>query len=288
MGTSGSSSGSGSNTPLVPSWLENGDDGPLPCSNDGDAPEGDEQNQLDTEPKVKPPLPLPAPSERFRGARTNFSRFAGSGGNDTRALRRAIRDYVRSGTGGSRTAVKRMGTSRTAASNALGVFRSIRRDGVRNTLRRLNLEELAGRSVQDVFLGLTEVICEDGGSIDEATARDAWLETIAELDQFGIDDLDNLSPEQVSEMFLSFISNSIETRLYQEIGVNGFKYADSLGGIDGFNSQLSDYIARGVRDSFQHDLSVLSNMTDQKIRDIVDSTYKDAWDLLQAWGDAEE
>lgn len=288
MGTSGSSSGSGSNTPLVPSWLDGGDSAPLPGGNDGQDGNDQGQHGADTETQPRAPLPPIAPPERFRSARTNFSRFAGSGGSDGRALRRAVRDYARSGTGGSGNAVRRMGSSRAAASKALGLFRGIQRDGVQEILRRLNLEELAGRGAQDVFLGLTDVVCQDGGSIDEAIARDAWLETIADLAEYGIDDLDALTPEQIGEVFLSFIAHSIETLLYQEIGVNGFKFAENLDDIDGFDRQLRDYIERGVRDSFQGDLSDLSNKTDQDIRTIVDKTYRDAWDLLQVWGDSEQ
>ena len=107
-----------------------------------------------------------------------------------------------------------MPPSRAAAGRALGVLRALQRDGVQKTLRRIDLQNLSGRSVQDIFTGLTEVVCQDGGSIDEAIARDAWLETIAELDQFGIDNLDTLTDEQVQEPFLSFVAHSIEARLY--------------------------------------------------------------------------
>ncbi len=293
MGTSGSSSGSGSNTPLVPSWLDGADTSPLPGGDGSQALPGegaDDQGQppADQSNDVRAPLPPAAQPERFRSARTNFSRFAGSGGSDGSALRRAVRDYVRSGTGGSGNAARRMGPSRTAASKMLGVFWGIQRDGAQETLRRLNLENLSGGGVQEVFIGLTEVICHDGGPIDEAIARDAWLETIATLDQFGINDLDALSTEQIQEIFLSFIAHTVEARLYQEIGVNGFTFAEDLDDIRGFDEQFRDYIERSVRDSFAEDLTQLSGMSDQQVREVVDSTYRDAWDLLQTLGDQEE
>lgn len=293
MGTSGSSSGSGSGTPLVPSWLDEPGSEPLP-GNGGQAPPGDDTDgespdgQQDTQdPEPKPPVPPPPLSERFRGARTNFSRFAGSGGADRSALRRAVRDYIRSGTGGSKNAVRRMAPSSATASRALGVFRGLQRDGMQETLRRLNLQKLSGRSVQDIFTGLTEVVCQDGGSIDEAIARDAWLETIAELDQFGIGNIDALTDEQVTELFLSFIAHSIESRLYQEIGVNGFKFSDDLDDIEAFDRQFRDYIERSVRDSFSGDMSQLSDMSDDDIRHVVDTTYLEAWELLEQLGDRE-
>ncbi|MCP4471413.1 MAG: hypothetical protein GY815_12155 [Gammaproteobacteria bacterium] len=292
MGTSGSSSGSGSGTPLVPSWLGGGDSGALPGGDDPPTPDGNDGDDDQGTPQSpdsnpKPPIPPVAAPERFRSARTNFSRFAGSGGSDGRALRRAVRDYVRSGTGGSANAVRRMGTARSAASNALGVFRGIQRDGVQETLRRLNLQSFAGRPIQDIFVGLTEVICQDGGTIDEAITRDAWLETIASLEQFDIEDSDALSADQIQEVFLSFVAHTVEARLYQEIGVNGFKFSEDLQDIEGFDKQFRDYIERSVRDSFACDLSDMADFSDNEIRDIVDKTYLDAWDLLETLGDRE-
>jgi hypothetical protein len=292
MGTSGSTSGSGSGTPLVPTWLDEPSAELLPGDDIQLAPDGDSDNgdQLQSDGKgsdQRPSIPVPPTPERFRNARANFSRFASSGGGNRSALRKAVRDYVRSGTGGRQNAVKRMATSRRSAGNALGVFRGLQRDGTRETLRRLNLESLSGKSVQDIFLGLTEVICQDGGSLDEAIARDAWLETIADLEQLAIDDLDALTTEQISELFLTFVAHSIEARLYQEIGVNGFKFADDLEDIEGFDRQFRDYIERSVRDAFSSDISELSTMSNQDIMKIVDKTYLDAWELLELLGDRE-
>lgn len=284
MGTSGSSSGTGSGKPLVPSWLDEPDSGPLP-GGDGDGSQDGQQDDQNDGPK--PAMPAPAPGEPFRSARTNFSRFAGSGGSDRRALRRAVRDYIRNGAGGSKNAVRRMATSRAAAGRALGVLRGLQSFGMQETLRRLNLAQLSGGSVQDIFIGLTEVVCQDGGSIDEAIARDAWLETIAELDQFGIDDLDALTEGQVGELFLNFIAHSIEARLYQEIGVNGYEQCDNLDDIDAFDKQFRDYIERSVRDSFSGDMTGLSEMSDEEIRQVVDTTYREAWELLEQLGDRE-
>lgn len=275
MGTSGSSSGPGSNTSLVPTWLD-----------EPDAGDAGQQGAQDAGPRpvIQPALLL----ARFQGARRNFSTFAGSGGNDRGALRRAVRDYVRSGTRGSGRAMRRMGTSRVAAGEMLGILRGLQRDGVDATLRRLNLENLVGRPVTDVFLGLTDVICRDGGSIDEGIARDAWLETITELDRLGIDDLDSLSTEQIQEVFLTFVAHAIKTRLFQDIGTNGLRMAADLSAIEAFESQFRDYIRRAVRDAFSSDLTRLPDLSDREIANVVDETYRNAWELLEVWGDIEE
>lgn len=291
MGTSSSSGGSRPTTPLVPTWLDDLAPEPLPDqaaavdpNHVNDDPSGaDVSGAEDAAPR--PPVEPPPEPDRFRRARADFSRFAGSGGADSRALRRAVKDYVRSGAGGSRSAVKRLGHSRTAAINTLGILRSIQRDGVQATLLYLNLGRLVGSSPADVFLGITEVVCRDGSSLDEAIARNAWLNTVSEIDQLGIIDLESLTVEQIHEIFLSFIAHAIEALLFHEIGINGFRYAGELGRIESFQEQLRNYIQRAVRDSFHGDLRSLSSMSDADIRVIVDKTFQEAWELLELWGD---
>jgi hypothetical protein len=167
----------------------------------------------------------------------------------------------------------------------LGVLQDFQRDGASQTLMSLNLGDLVGRPLEDVFIGLTDVICGDGGSIDEGIAREAWLETIAELYGLDVTDPSALSPDQMRDIFLAFIAHSVVGRLLQDIGANGFKFAADLAGIAAFDAQLKNYIRRSVRDSFSGDLSTPTALSDRQIRTIVDQTYQEAWDLLVAQGD---
>lgn len=286
MGTSGSSNGPNPRTPLVPSWLGDGP-GMGPADGGDQSPTDGDQPEAPRHPQPLPPLPPKPPPDRFRTPRRNFSAFAGSGGRDVGALRRAVRDYVRSGTRGSGNATRRMGTSIATARGVLGVLRDFQREGIDSTLRRLNLGDLVGRPLEDVFVGLTDVICGDGGSIDEGIAREAWLETVAEVENIDVITTTPTSPEQTRDIFLTFIAHSIVGRLLQDIGANGFKFAADLSGIEAFDAQLKTYIRRSVRDSFTSDLSAPATLSDRRIRTIVDQTYREAWDLLVAQGDEE-
>lgn len=285
MGTSEASRGPSSSSSLVPTWLDEPEDdsnlsGIITSPGDDGLEDPSDQNDISTRPPIEPP-PLP---HRFRASRRNFSTFARSGGSNRSALRRAVRDYVRTGTRGSKRASRRMGASRTTARRLLGTFRGFQRDGVDATLRRLDLTNLVGRPAVDIFLGITSVICRDGGSIDEGIARDAWLETIIDLLQLGIENLDGLSTDQVQEIFLTFVSHAIQTRLFQDIGINGIRMAEDLSAVEAFEEQFRDYIRRGVRDAFGLDLSRLANLSDQEIWKIVDETYQNSWEILEAWG----
>ena len=295
MGTSSRSGGPASNSSLVPTFLEEPAPGPLPGAADPGAEEdGDPGDEAigDGEPAEAPPPrpPIEAPPEpaRFQTARGNFTRFARSGGNDRGALRRAVSDYVRSGARGGSNAMRRMGSARATAANVLGVLRGFERDGVEATLRQLKLGRLVGKPADEVLAGLTEVVCADGGSIDEGIARDAWLETVSELERLGIENLDALSADQTREFIFAFIAHSIETRLFQDIGTNGLGAAADVASIEAFERQFRDYIRRSVRDSFSTDLGPLADRTDDQIREIIDRTYREAWELLDLWGDVEE
>jgi hypothetical protein len=180
-----------------------------------------------------------------------------------------------------------MAVSRAAARGALGVFRGIQRDGIETTLRRLNLRDLVGRPLTEVFLSLTDIICPDGGSIDEGIARDAWIETVAGLDDLGLAQGTDLSPEQMQEVFLAFVAHSIEARVFQDVGVNGIQIAPDLAAIEAFESQLRSYIRRSVRDSFTGDLANLPRFSDKQIQTVVDKTYDEAWQLLLTIGEAQ-
>jgi hypothetical protein len=71
------------------------------------------------------------------------------------------------------------------------------------------------------FLRLPDLVCPDGGPIDEGVALDAWLETVAGLEAMGVSDPATLSPAQMREVFIEFIVHSIEARIFPGRGSQG-------------------------------------------------------------------
>ena len=207
MGTSNAYGGPGGGTPLVPTWL--GSDGPAlappvpPPPANAPAPDG-APAPVPTPPAL-PPIPDAAAADRFTMARNNLSRFATSGGADRASLGRAVSQYVSTAAGGSRTAAQRMGASRVAGANLLNFLSNATVNGPREALRALNLQSLAGRPIEEVFLGLMDYVCQgqDGGTVDEGIAREAFIETITELAENGITDIDALTADQMQTIFNS-------------------------------------------------------------------------------------
>lgn len=285
MGTSSAFTGQSGSTPLIPSWL--GNEGSPPTSPDGALPpNGVPPAQLPTLP-VRQPVPPLADPTRFSAARGNFSRFASSGGNDRRALGRAVSQYVSSSSGGARTAAVRMGSARGAGSRMLGFLSDAARRGATEALRALNLGELAGRPIEEIFLGLADYVCPDGGTIDEGIAREAFIETIAELAGAGITDLDGLTLDQMQTVFELYATNAIEARLCNDIGLKLVILPSDSRQAARVEAQLKDFIRRAVADSLTRARAAAASLTPDLVLAFVGGIYEQAFGILQIMGNAE-
>jgi hypothetical protein len=285
MGTSNAYGGAGGGTPLIPSWLQGDGSGQA-----GDAVPPD----YGAPPPAVPPAPAPrlvvpaaGASDRFTGARSSFSRFASSGGNDRRSLGRSVSHYVSTSAGGSHRAAQRMGSSRGAGEGLVRFLNDARANGVREALRALNLESLAGRPIEEVFAGLADYICPEGGSIDEGIARDAFIETIADLARVGITDIDALTPAQIQTVFELYATHAIEARLCNDIGTKVVTLPADPRAAARVEAQLRDFIQRGVSDAMNASGVNIQALAPDAVTGFVTTVYQSAFEILQTMGDAE-
>lgn len=282
MGTSNSNRGAGGGTPLIPSWLGSGDgDGMFPADNE---PDGVPPGPV---PPPLPPIPLPAAADRFTAARSNFSRYARSGGSDRASLGRAVSKYVSTAAGGSRAATQRMGASRAAGSKLLGFLSDVATRNPREALRTLNLENLAGRAIEEVFLGLADYVCPDGGTIDEGIAREAFIETIAELAENGITNFDGLTVNQMQTIFELYATHAIEARLCNDIGTKALTLPSNPAAASRVQVQLFDFIRRGVADALTSARITLQSLTSDRVFGFVTQVYEQAFSIMQTMGEEE-
>lgn len=284
MGTSNPYGGPGGDNPLIPSWLGSDGDGAPP---DGAPPEsGPPPGDAPAPPPSPPPQPSPFP-DRFRTPRNNFTRFASSGGNDRASLGRALSGYVSRASGGARQAAQRMGSSRGAGARLLGFLADAQARGAREALRALNLEHLAGRPIDEIFVGLVDYVCPDGGTIDEGISREAFVETIVDLATLGITDLDALTADQMQTVFELFATHAIEARLFNDIGTKAITLPRDAHTASRVQAQLRDFIARGVSDALTAAKMVLSALTPDRVLGFVGSVYEEAFRMLEIMGEVE-
>lgn len=217
------------------------------------------------------------------GARSSFSRFAGSGSRSN--LDSGLSSYVR-GAGGSGGAARRMGSSRGVAAAILGVSRDFQNVGPAGALSRFNLQTLAGRPAEEVFTRLIDHICPAGGTVDEAIARTGMLEAIDQLAEASVGAFEQLTPEQLEQFIADFISNTIEARVLNDIGIRGISLPDDVAAVDNIQDQLHDAISGCVREALAGKLSGLAHLADQDVAKTVDRLYEGAFDLIAVLVDA--
>ena len=290
MGTSSSYGGPGGGTPLVPSWVD--DDGvALPATapvsgGDVEAPSQSEPPDAASASDITVPQP-PPPRGRFAGPRANLTRFAGSGGTDRRSLGRAISGYVSSASGGAAVAARRMGASRRAGAGLLGFLSDAQARGVPAALRNLNLAALAGGTVEEIFIGLADFVCPVGGTVDDGIAREAFIETIAQLAAEGITDLAALNVDQIQTVFEIYATHAIEARLCNDIGAKTVFLPASPQAAAHVEAQLRDFIRRGVADALTDARAALANLTTETALRFVDEVYTSAFEILRTMGETE-
>jgi len=180
----------------------------------------------------------------------------------------------------------RMGASRGAGSRLLGFLSNAVTRGTAEALHELKLDALAGRPIQEVFLGLADYVCPNGGSIDEGIAREAFIETIADLAGDGITDLDKFTVDQMFTVFELYATNAIEARLCNDIGAKLITLPSNAQEVAQVQAQLHDFIRRGVADALDFSRAAASLSLD-KVLDFVGSVYEEAFGILEIMGDSE-
>lgn len=279
MGTSKGYGGAPSG--LVPSWIDDtapGAAGP-PLAAPG-APSGGN----DGAPSPQPAVPAAAPDTSSAGglgaAKGNFTRFVRSGDSET--LRRAVSQYVRNGTGSAGKAARRMGASRGVGKQLLQVIRDINRDGAATVLQRLNLGHLAGRPAAEVFVELLESMCPPGGRVDEAIARQALLDAIADLAESDAGNFEELTAGQLSEFFQGFIIHTIEGRVIADIGKHVIDSPENVAQVESILDQLHDFVVGCVHGHLGQHFDGLAEKTDQQVANVVESIYHASFELVSA------
>ena len=152
-------------------------------------------------------------------------------------------------------------------------------------MRALNLGALAGRPIDEVFVGLADYVCPEGGSVDDGIARDAFIDTIADLAGEGITDLSSLTADQMQTVFEIFATHAIEARIFNDIGKNGIKLPSDVAAVTRVQDQLHDFVQRAVSDALTSARAEAGPLTQDRALRYVESVYEAAFDVLQSLGE---
>ena len=179
-----------------------------------------------------------------------------------------------------------MGASRSAGVALAGFLADAARRGVDEALRTLNLPGLAGRPPAEIFAALLDVFCPDGGTIDEAIAREAFVEMIIDLSESGIADVADLGPDRMPEIFKSFVAHAIEARIENDIAMKAVVMPVNTEAAQRVQDVLCAFIRRAVHDVVAQ-AADFRQLGQDRIKGWVDTVYAQAFELLRVLGDNE-
>lgn len=222
MGTSASSTGPNGQSPLIPSWAEQGEPVTVePASGtDGDGQsqdgnDGDQNNQTDNEKvqnEIGGPTATPSPN-RFANARREFGKYARSGGS-TSDLRRSLKSYSRKGSGGGKSTSRRLASGITAGSGLLGVMRG---DTVTINNKSLSLGDLKGLSTDQAIDKIASHLAPENADSDSVRiALDYALEeALPDTEEF---DPNSFTDEVIQEVIGCYLTDLIFQDVVEGMG----------------------------------------------------------------------
>lgn len=290
MGTSTSNKGTkGNGTPLVPSWLniEEQTENVSVESAVNTPYTTPEQHEMPIVPPEYPPVPPQGDPQRYKDARSNFTRFAKSGGTDRPSMKRAVADYVSKSSGGAKNAAQNMGSSRKTSARLVGFLADVAQRGIDEVLRSLSLETLVGQPIEDIFTGLSDYICPEGGTVDIGIAKSAFIETIADLAEAGID-MNSLNIDQIQTVLELYTTHAIEDKIINEIGTKAISLPSDQREVENVQNQLHDFIKNAVSDALTTTSSTFANISQQNVLYIVNGVYEEAFNILLALSSTNE
>ncbi|MBN1882824.1 MAG: hypothetical protein JW885_11670 [Deltaproteobacteria bacterium] len=265
MGTSKPFGGIPNGTPLVPSWIEEFDN----ISNEDEESEIVEDNDTSS-------ITIPI-NNRFTNPRSYFTHFINSKGTKKYHLTNSIRQYVKHGLGGPKTAAKRMNVSNVTALELLQTLQNIRNTGTETTLQQLNLDYLIGQTHEAIIVGLIDFFAPPGGLIDEAIARQSLIDATIELIEQGFENLEELNESQLREYTINFIAKTIERRLIVDIALRIIELPRTLSDYKTIEEILHSHI-RGCVDLAIKNVNILNmEFLDKKLKLI----YENAFEILE-------
>lgn len=215
MGTSASGTGPKGKTPLLPSWATDPDNSPEP-------EEDNNQQSDDTSNETVDPKPETAPTQKLSGTKSILTRISNGGSGSS--FKTFAKSYIKS-SGGSRAATKSSIAGINVGRSYLGFLSGVSKEGFNETLKKYDLSDCIGKSSEEVIAKIADRIAPTGSTNDEAIARvaimiafDRLYEKIIDSGR-GIESLDSIDSETLSDTVVEFVSAYIFKKWVYEAGI---------------------------------------------------------------------
>lgn len=291
MGTSTSNNGPSNNTPLLPSWAEpvsNPTEQNLP-SLDAEGEEGEEseiENQPASEDDVSQPPRVEIPlSGEWKPAKNSLSSY---GKNPSSAkFKSAAKSYVRNG-GGAKGISKSIISGKKAGVRLGSLLSSFSNNGVGNTFREYFNLDFDGLSLESAINKIVDFLSPYDGTVEDSITTDAVTETLYEiykdfdLSNNDLSVLDNITNENIQDIFTSYASSYIYSKWINEIGIVLENKEISETQIVKIERQMKEFIKDSIKLEFSEiDFKNKSTFEKNEINRIMDDVFETAYQSLE-------
>lgn len=191
-----------------------------------------------------------APAARFLGARRSLGAFARTGAK--RDLQRGLGHYVRTGYGGSGTALRRFGGTAATAAALDAALASVTAGRPEVPSAHLDRALLVGRSAQEVMDAVVEAVRPIDGTQDAESARAAIRDALSDLlTRFPEADLLNLETDQRAFVVERFTASDVFRRFELDVGKTIVERAPSAATALSRLREARDYVNETIAASFR-------------------------------------
>lgn len=287
MGTSASNGGPKGSPPLLPDWFNDETPNP-PDENPGDgneenaSPEG-EPNQELPNPADQPPVV--STSKDWGKSKGALTRLANN--TSGASYQKAGRKYVNS-LGGARGATKAAAKGIKIGGRYVNFISSATSQGLNQTLTNLGLAQFIGHSSEEICIAIANALAPVGTTNDDAIAREALLTTIDSLYSkiqetgAGIEALESLSPEQIKETMIEYVSNFIFTKWVYELGNTIEKGNISEADAINLEAEIKELIYMETLEQYRDVSFEDIDLNDQNNQSIIEEIFQTAYSILES------
>ncbi|HWL28217.1 MAG TPA: Qat anti-phage system associated protein QatB [Burkholderiaceae bacterium] len=210
--------------------------------------------------------------------------FAGSG-NST-AMRRGLGHYIRSGYGGSNTAVRRFGGTAAAASALYGALSGGAQAQLREAGSPLDSRIQSEHAADEVIDVVIEIVRPIDGTQDAEAGRPAVGDALSELlARFPDADLLNLTEEQKAFAIERYVALDVFQRLSLDLGKALCEKAPSAVTALSRLKQIKDYVKETVAASFRKIRDSGRTMTANSISSVVRLALTDTFQVFEGYAE---
>ncbi len=291
MGTSQSSNGSPSGTPMVPPWTPDVPSSQQPDA-DGDASDGSSdtgttppvdgnEGSLDQGSNKGSPI---APPSRFGGARRNMGSYARTG--DSSSMKKGLGKYVRKGYGGSATATRRLASTVTTAQSLFSALSTGDNNSYSGEGGALDPAALSGKTAYEVMDIIVEAVAPVDGTQDTEASRESIKDALADLLNIHPEaNLDDLSAEQKELAIERFVSGDVFRRIDLDLGKCIRENAPNTSSALGRLKEIKDYVRETVSSAFRSLKEIGHVVTNNTVIGIVQNSIKETYEVFEGFAE---